>query len=112
MSGREEPVRVVAEAEDVTELSFFGPFRRIPAVVSGQVRTELHEAAAQVLSAEVVPAYRKLLDFLTTEYLPNLPESIAAVDQPGGIEFYRSQIGSIRRRTSARSRSSTSDRSK
>ena len=92
MSGREEPVRVVAEAEDVTELSFFGPFRRIPAVVPEQVRTELHAAAAQVLSAEVVPAYRRLLDFLTTEYLPNLPESIAAVDQPDGLEFYRSQI--------------------
>lgn len=92
MSGREEPVRVIAEADDVTELSFFGPFRRIPSVVPEQVRTELHEAAAQVLSAEVVPAYRKLLEFLTTEYLPNLPESIAAVDQPGGLEFYRSQI--------------------
>lgn len=90
--GREEPVRVIAEADDVTELSFFGPFRRIPSVVPEQVRTELHEAAAQVLSAEVVPAYRKLLEFLTTEYLPNLPESIAAVDQPGGLEFYRSQI--------------------
>ncbi len=92
MSGREEPVRVIAEAEEVTELSFFGPFRRIPPVVPEQVRTELHEAAAQVLSTEVVPAYRKLLDFLTTEYLPNLPEPIAAVDQPGGLEFYRSQI--------------------
>ncbi|PCC48639.1 hypothetical protein CIK62_17575 [Brevibacterium aurantiacum] len=92
MSGREEPVRVIAEADDVTKLSFFGPFRRIPSVVPEQVRTELHEAAAQVLSAEVVPAYRKLLEFLTTEYLPNLPESIAAVDQPGGLEFYRSQI--------------------
>ena len=92
MSGREEPVRVIAEAEEVTELSFFGPFRRIPQVVPEQVRTELHEAAAQVLSTEVVPAYRKLLDFLTTEYLPNLPEPIAAVDQPGGLEFYRSQI--------------------
>jgi uncharacterized protein (DUF885 family) len=92
MSGREEPVRVIAEADDVTELSFFGPFRRIPSVVPEQVRAELHEAAAQVLSAEVIPAYRKLLEFLTTEYLPNLPESIAAVDQPGGLEFYRSQI--------------------
>lgn len=92
MSGREEPVRVIAEAEDVTELSFFGPFRRMPAVVPEQVHNELHETAAQVLSAEVVPAYRKLLEFLTTEYLPNLPESIAAVDQPGGLEFYRAQI--------------------
>ncbi|MGO2037486.1 MAG: DUF885 domain-containing protein [Brevibacterium sp.] len=92
MSGREEPVRVIAEAEDVTELSFFGPFRRMPRIVPEQVRTELHEAAAQVLTAEVIPAYRKLLEFLTTEYLPNLPESIAAVDQPGGLEFYRSQI--------------------
>lgn len=92
MQGREEPIRVIAEADDVTQLSFFGPFRRIPSVVPEPDREQLHRDATQVLSAEVVPAYRKLLEFLTTEYLPNLPNSIAAADQPGGIEFYRSQI--------------------
>lgn len=92
MVGREEPVRAVAEAADVTELAFFGPFDRLPSVMPVDVREGLRQEAVQVLGAEVVPAYRQLLAFLTEEYLPHLPESIAAADQPGGLEFYRSQI--------------------
>lgn len=92
MLGREEPVRAVAEVEDVAQLSFFGPFRRMPSVVPDRERAQICREARSVLLDKVVPAYRKLLEFLTNEYLPNLPEAIAAQDQPGGIEFYQSQI--------------------
>lgn len=92
MSGREEPVRAIAEAKEVTEVAFFGPFRRLPTVMPAEVRDRLRAEALTVLTAEVIPAYRRLLAFLTGEYLPQLPDSIAAVDQPGGMDFYRSQI--------------------
>lgn len=92
MSGREEPVRSVAQVRDIRDLPFFGPFVRIPQVLGETTRAVLQEEALEVLATEVVPAYSKLHDFLVKHYLPNLPESIAAVDQPGGLEFYRSQI--------------------
>lgn len=92
MTGREEPVRVVAEADKVQELSFFGPFDRMPSVVADADRERIRSEAAELLGVSVVPAYKKLLQFLTEEYLPGLPESIAARDQPDGPEFYRSQI--------------------
>ena len=92
MSGREEPVRAIAEAKEVNEIAFFGPFRRLPTVMPAEVRDRLRAEALTVLTTEVIPAYRRLLAFLTGEYLPQLPDSIAAVDQPGGMDFYRSQI--------------------
>lgn len=92
MIGREEPVRVVAEVEDVSDLSFFGPLRRMPSVVPEEVRAQILTEATEVLAELVVPAYQRLLEFLVDDYLPKLPESIAIRDQPNGPEFYRSQI--------------------
>lgn len=90
--GREEPVRAVAQAADVTELALFAPLRTLPEAIEAAVREELQHEAARLLREVVVPAYAELLEFLVTEYLPNLPESIAAHDQPEGEAFYAAQL--------------------
>ncbi|MCQ9389735.1 DUF885 domain-containing protein [Brevibacterium sp. 50QC2O2] len=92
MTGREEPVRSVAQTSDVKSLPFFGPFTRMPTATAATVVAELQDRAVSVLTELVVPAYQGLYEFLSGEYLPQLPESIAAVDQPDGPQFYRSQI--------------------
>ncbi|RBP63599.1 uncharacterized protein (DUF885 family) [Brevibacterium sanguinis] len=92
MLGREEPVRSVAEVSDVRSLPFFGPFDRIRWSGREAERDSLQAEALEVLTSEVVPAYGKLHRFLVTEYLPELPESIAAADQPDGLDFYCSQV--------------------
>ncbi|MGC0143440.1 DUF885 domain-containing protein [Pseudactinotalea sp. Z1732] len=92
LTGREEPVRAVAQAADVTELALFAPLRTLPEAIEAAVREELQQEAAALLREVVVPAYAELLEFLVTEYLPNLPESIAAHDQPEGEAFYAAQL--------------------
>lgn len=92
MSGREAPVREGAETDDVTTLALYAPLHTLPASMDEAVRSWWAQEARQVLEQQVVPAYQQLLDFLTTEYLPRLPEAIAAVDQPDGAAFYAAQL--------------------
>lgn len=92
MNGREEPVRAIAEATAASEVSFFRPFASLPSTMDQTLRRSLQEQAAAVIGEAVIPAYGDLLTFLEQEYLPKLPESIAALDQPGGEAFYQSQL--------------------
>ncbi|GAA5224097.1 DUF885 family protein [Membranihabitans marinus] len=92
MNGREEPVRAIAEATAASEVSFFRPFASLPSTMDQSLRRSLQEQAAAVIGEAVIPAYGDLLTFLEQEYLPKLPESIAALDQPGGEAFYQSQL--------------------
>lgn len=92
MAGREEPVRAVAQADDVTQLALYAPLRTLPEAMDAVVREHLQQEAATLLREAVVPAYAELLQFLTTEYLPHLPEAIAAHDQPDGEAFYAAQL--------------------
>ena len=92
MVGREAPVREVAETDDVTSLALYNPLRTLPSTMDPTVRAQLEREAQKLLRDRIVPAYRKLLDFLTSEYLPQLPASIAAMDQPDGGEFYTAQL--------------------
>src|SRR5699024_10847248 len=56
------------------------------------VREHLQQEAVTLLREAVVPAYADLLQFLTSEYLPHLPEATAAYDQPDGEAFYAAQL--------------------
>lgn len=92
MTGRAEPVRAVAEADDVRETPYLVPFTQLPASTPPERVAELRRRAEEVVREAVVPAYRGLLTFLDDEYLPGLPESIAAVDGPDGEAFYAAQL--------------------
>ncbi|WP_022873677.1 DUF885 domain-containing protein [Nesterenkonia alba] len=92
MTGREEPVRAVAQETDAAALPFYKPFAELPAVMPEATRAKLQAEAVHILGEQIIPAYGKLYEFLTTEYLPNLPESIATYDQPEGEAFYASQL--------------------
>lgn len=86
MQGRQEPVRSVAEADSAEATPYWAAFADLS---DGEA---LREQARSVIEDRVIPAYRHLLGFLETEYLPRLPESIAAVDGPDGAAFYRSAL--------------------
>lgn len=92
MRGREEPIRAVAEAASPREVAYFAPFAELPQHVPAEVRHALRREATEVIADAVVPAYRDLLAFVTGEYLPRLPERIAACDGPDGEAFYLAQL--------------------
>ncbi|MFN2431482.1 MAG: DUF885 family protein [Gemmatimonadota bacterium] len=71
-------------------------FEEMPPSIPDLERERLRKAARRVLAQRVVPAYRRLHEFVTERYLPAARESIAAVDLPDGEAWYAFEV---RRRT-------------
>jgi uncharacterized protein (DUF885 family) len=90
MIGREATIRSVAESASAEDAAFSKPFGTLPASVNDRER--LIQTGSEVINGEVLPAYRKLLDFFTGEYFPSLPTGIAAINGPDGEAFYTSQL--------------------
>lgn len=88
MTGREATARTVAEAADPATLSFVQALDGLP---TGAEADELRRSAIMIVRDQVQPAFGRLLAFLTEEYLPGLPEAIAAVDL-AGRDFYQAQL--------------------
>ena len=87
---RRVPDQIRRQIVAVPEQSlFFKPFLRMPAGISESVRRDLEEAARDRISAGVVPAYRRFLEFFESEYLPACPEEIGIWQLPDGRDLYR-----------------------
>jgi uncharacterized protein (DUF885 family) len=89
MIGREATLRAVAESS-AEETGFFQPLTTLPGSIAD--RDWLITTGRRMITDDVLPAYRRLLDFFTDEYFPRLPTGIAAIDGPGGEEFYACQL--------------------
>ena len=75
------------------------PFQSLPPTIEPPVAETLRAAAARAYTAAVAPAYRRLLEYLETRYLPRTRETIAARDLPDGEAWY---AFSIRQMTTTR----------
>jgi uncharacterized protein (DUF885 family) len=78
--------------EDPSASVFFKPFEHFPAPVGEVDRQRLAAAAKDVIRRSVVPAYRALLQFIETEYVPGSRTGVAAADLPDGRLFYQDRI--------------------
>ncbi len=76
---------IVAEPEDS---DFFAPVRNFPEGVSVADRERLTAAYAAMIRDEIVPAYRRLRDFVRDEYLPHARTSVAWTALPDGAAWY------------------------
>ncbi|OGX87282.1 hypothetical protein BEN47_11505 [Hymenobacter lapidarius] len=77
---------------DATQSLFYGPITRMPASFSEADKTRLTEAYQQAIATQLVPTYRKLADFLQTEYLPQARTSTGLDAVPGGADMYRYNV--------------------
>jgi len=75
----------VAEPKDST---FWRPIEAFPAGISAADRARLTKAYAGKLGGEVLPAYRRLRDFLRDEYLPRARDTVGWSELPNGAEWY------------------------
>jgi len=73
---------------DPRQSVFWKPIAALPASISAQDRKRLTSAYAEKLSARVLPAYRRLHDFLKDEYLAQARTTIAWSELPNGAEWY------------------------
>ena len=81
----------IVEQADQSEL--YKPFANSrPANISASQWQELQQHAKQVIEQSIVPAYQRILEFATNEYLPGARDSIAARALPNGQAFYRQQV--------------------
>jgi uncharacterized protein (DUF885 family) len=70
----------------------YEPFVHFPATLGEADRTRLAAKAKEVIAAQVIPGYKRFLDFMQKEYVPGCRETLAATALPDGDAFYRFQI--------------------
>jgi len=74
---------------DAPKSLFYGPINKLPASFSEVDKTRLTAAYQQLILTQLVPTYRKLADFLQTDYLPQARTSAGIGAVPGGADMYR-----------------------
>ena len=90
LQGRDASITAVTEAEPDASL-FYTPFKDMPGVSEAE-QVNLRTQAISAIRESVQPAYRELLKFMRTEYLPGTRTTLAAYDLPDGRNFYRAKI--------------------
>lgn len=90
MQGRDASLTAVTDAAPEASL-FYTPFKDMPGIAEAE-RVNLRAQAIAIIRDSVQPAYRDLLKFVRTEYLPGARTTLAAYDLPNGKAFYRAKI--------------------
>jgi len=86
-------VQVEAMVVEAPEDSlYFAPVREFPETVPAADRERLRNAYAAAIRDELVPAYRRLRDFIRDEYLPRARSSVAWSALPDGQAWYAFQV--------------------
>lgn len=78
--------------DDPTGSALWSPITRLPASLDAATRSALQAEYRHLLAADVLPAARRLTQFVRTEYLPHARTSAGLVALPGGAAIYRHQI--------------------
>ena len=76
-------------ARPLIDTPLLDPFRRLPDSIAADRRTALQDQAANVLQAQVAPAFTELRKVVVDELLPACPEDGAMSAYPDGAEAYR-----------------------
>ncbi len=71
---------------------YWTPLKDMPSSISAQDAAALRQATLKAIEESVVPAYRKLGQFMQNEYIPGARKTLAAREMPDGEAFYQAQI--------------------
>jgi uncharacterized protein (DUF885 family) len=74
--------------DDPKKSIFWRPVLNFPAGISVADRQRIMKAYEEKLGKKVIPAYRRLHDFLQTEYLPHARATIGMSELPNGASWY------------------------
>jgi uncharacterized protein (DUF885 family) len=74
------------------ESAFYGPVRQFPASVGAADRARLKREYRAMISDQIYPAYRRLRDYLKTDYLPAARSDVGLWSMKGGDVVYRTLI--------------------
>ncbi|HEX8466525.1 MAG TPA: DUF885 domain-containing protein [Allosphingosinicella sp.] len=80
--------------DKVLDSPFYAPVLNFPAGFSSGDKARLAAEYRRSIENDIYPAYRRLRDFLRSEYLPKAREGVGLVHMKGGAEVYRRLIES------------------
>lgn len=78
--------------EDLDQHLFYSPIKDFPDGFSDVDRESLKAAYNSMIREKVIPAYKSLYDFMSTDYLAAGRTSSGISDIPNGEEYYKHQI--------------------
>lgn len=86
-------VRVIPQAEEqadkpLDDSVFMGPVKNMPDTIKGDDRARIAKEYRKTVAGVVIPAYRRLADFLKNEYLTKARRSVGLSAVPGGHAMY------------------------
>jgi uncharacterized protein (DUF885 family) len=90
LEGRDASITAVTDATPEASL-FYTPFKDMPGIPEADKKS-LRDEAISTIRDTVQPAYRELLTFFRTEYIPGTRTTLAAYDLPDGRAYYRARI--------------------
>jgi uncharacterized protein (DUF885 family) len=76
----------------VQDSQFYAPVKNFPAAIPQADRERLTAQYAQVLENKVLPAYRRLRDFVRNDYLPKTRATVKWTALPDGAAWYAFQV--------------------
>ncbi len=71
---------------------FYKPILNMPATIDEDSRERLKTGFTEAISTKIIPSYKRLLDFITAEYLPHTTNSVGLSALPGGKDEYAARI--------------------
>ena len=77
--------------DDPEKSVFYGPVKIIPATFSQEDKNRLTDAYKSAITEKIVPAYQKLYDFISKEYISHCRTTAGISDVPNGKEYYAYQ---------------------
>lgn len=78
--------------EDPTKSVFWSPIAAFPEALSAADRERLRAAYLTAIRTRIVPAYRRLRDFIRDSYLPACRDSVGLQALPDGQAWYAHQV--------------------
>ena len=94
--------------EDPLKSALLRPFTEFPPTIPASEQERLRAGAVEIYKAHLVPAYRKLHDFMVKEYIPGARETTGYSELPNGAAWYALSVRSSRRPRCPRRRSTNS----
>jgi uncharacterized protein (DUF885 family) len=71
---------------------FWAPIQALPDQIPAKERQRITDEYRAALTREIMPAYRKLADFIERDYLPSARTTVGWSEMPDGVAWYRWRV--------------------
>ncbi len=92
LAHREGSLTAVSAAASIEANPYYLPFLQMSSRISEAEQAQLRLEARDVIETRVVPAYQRLLRFMTERYIPQARKTLAASQLPNGKAYYQAKV--------------------